>query len=104
MNKKAKIIVLTFLVILTVVLAFLSSDPIVSCKADVPAIYLEAVEGQVKGLYSDKMPLAPFLVTVDSFSDETAFYTIHYFPFGTVEMSYNEEEGYNIEKPLTRLS
>ena len=31
------------------------------------------------------------------------FYTIHYFPFGRVGMSYHLWDGYNMEKTLTRL-
>ena len=34
----------------------------------------------------------------------TVFYTTHYFPFGNVEMSFNETDGYNVEKALSRLS
>jgi len=33
----------------------------------------------------------------------TVYYTIRYFPFGTVGMSYSEEGLYNIEKSLTGL-
>ena len=45
---------------------------------------------------------APF-AALTGYEEETVFYTIYYFPFGTVEMSYRAGEGYNMEKPLTRL-
>ncbi len=104
MNKKAKIIIIAVILLSIAALGFISSNPVIYCDADIPDSYLEAVESQVKGLYSDKIPLVPLYVTVDSFSEGTVLYTIYYFPFGTVEMSYKEGDGYNIEKPLTRLS
>lgn len=104
MSKKVIIVTAVILLILTAAFGYLSSNPVISIRADIPDTYLEAVEDQVKGVYSDKIPLVPFLVTVDSFSEDLVFYKIHYFPFGTVEMSYREGYGYNIEKPLTRIS
>lgn len=64
---------------------------------------LEAVERQSKGVYSPKLPLILVRVSVTGYEEETVFYTIRYFPCGTVEMSYRAGDGYNIEKPLTRL-
>lgn len=104
MNKKAKVIIIAAILVLTAALSIISSNPVVHCETDIPDSYLEAVESQVRGVYSGKMPLVPLYVSVHSFSGEKVLYTIHYFPFGTVEMSYKEDEGYNIEKPLTRLS
>ncbi len=103
MNKKAKVILIAAILIFTAALSIISSNPVVYCDTDIPDSYLEAVESQVRGVYSKKMPLVPLYVSVHSFSGEKVLYTIHYFPFGTVEMSYQEGDGYNIEKPLTRL-
>ena len=92
--KKKAIIVIAFVAILIIGLYILASNPIISCKFDVPENYLEAIESQSKGTYSN----------VNSLEAETVYYTIHYFPFGSVGMSYTESDGYNIEKPLTGLS
>jgi len=98
-NKKiiATMIVLGLLI---VGIFMLASNPVISCKTEVSENYLEAVVSQAKGVYSDSLPLLPVYVTVDQFESEKVYYTIHYFPFGTVEMSYIETDGYNIEKPL----
>lgn len=103
MSKKAKAIIIALIILFVAALSIISSNPVVYCDTDIPDSYLEAVESQVKGLYSDRILLVPLYVTVESYSEETVLYTIHYFPFGTVEMSYKEGDGYNIEKPLTRL-
>ena len=77
--------------------------PAVICKVDVPDHYLEAIESQSKGIYSSKVPLPAVYISVDALVEERVYYTIHYFPFGTVGMSYAKNDGYNIEKPLTGL-
>ena len=48
--------------------------------------------------------MIPVYVRIDSYAEEKLYYTIYYFPFGTVGMSYVEGDGYNIEKSLSRLS
>ena len=98
---KKKIVVAVVIVTLIVGLGFLSSNPIISPKTDISESYMEAIKGQSKGVYSKILLLVPIYVSVDSFSDDKVFYTIHYFPFGTVGMSYIEGDGFNIEKPLT---
>ena len=102
--KKKAIIGIVIVAILIVGLSIFASNPIISCKVDVPENYLEAIESQIKGTYSNVLPLVPIYVTVNSLEAETVYYTIHYFPFGTVGMSYTETDGYNIEKPLSGLS
>lgn len=82
-------------------LCLMASRPMISHKKDVPVPYLDAIEHQAKGVYSTRLPLLPVYVSVERFSERTVFYTIHYFPFGSVGMSYTEDDGYNIEKPLT---
>lgn len=37
-------------------------------------------------------------ISIDRFSNEWVYYTIYYFPFGTVGMSYGPGEGYDEEK------
>ena len=99
---KKKIIIASVLVVLLIVsLGILASNPVVACKMDIPENYSEAIKSQSKGVYSKGIPLVPVYVSVDHFSANIAYYTIHYFPFGTVGMSYTEGDGYNIEKPLT---
>lgn len=82
-------------------LSILSSNPIISRKTDVLEHDLDATVSQAKGVYSSALPLVPVYVSIDDVSEKTIFYTISYFPFGTVGMSYTEGDGYNIEKPLT---
>ena len=84
-------------------LGILSKNPIVICDDDLSEEYMEAIESQAEGLYSRKLPLVPVCVNVTSFDDETVYYTIYYFPLGTVGMSYNKNDGYNMEKSLTRF-
>ena len=103
MKKKVSIGIVLILVLTIVIFAFYKS-PIVSCKIEVPDSYMEAVKEQAQGVYSSRLPLIPVYVRVDSYVEEKIFYTIYYFPFGTVGMSYIEGDGYNIEKSLSRLS
>ena len=42
----------------------------------------------------------PVFVSVKDFSRGKVNYTVYFFPFGTVGMSYTEQDGYNIEKTL----
>ena len=101
---KKTIIGIVIVALLIVGLSIFASNPIVFCKVDVPENYLEAIESQSKGTYSNVLPLVPIYVTVDGLEAEIVYYTIHYFPFGTVGMSYTETDGYNIDKPLSGLS
>ena len=88
-------------ILLVLGLSILASEPVVFCKTDLPEGYLSAIESQSAGLYSRNLPLVPVFVSVNAVSGKTVFYTIHFFPVGTVGMSYREDDGYNIEKPLT---
>ena len=99
--KKKAIISIAVVVLLIAGLNILAAHPIVSCKLDVPEDYMEAIESQSNGVYSAVLPLVPVYVSVDSFSTNRVCYTVYYFPFGAVGMSYTEGDGYNIEKPLT---
>ena len=92
------------IVVFIILLRIFSANLIISCDFDIPTNTYEAIEGQSKGVYSSKLPLVAVYVNVTDFSDEKAYYTIHYFPFGSVDMSYSESDGYNIEKQLTKLS
>lgn len=101
-----KFIKATILIVfaLIIVLKIFSSNLIISCDFDIPHSTYEAIERQAEGVYSSKLPLVAVYVNITDYSDEKAHYTIHYFPFGTVDMSYSERDGYNIEKFLTQLS
>lgn len=85
-------------------LGILSKNPIIICDDDLSEEYMEAIESQTEGLYSRKLPLVPVCVNVTSFDDEAVYYTIYYFPLGIVGMSYNKNDGYNMEKQLSNLS
>ena len=74
MKKKAMIAVV-FVGVLFAGLCFLSSNPIISCKIDIPESYSEAIEAQAKGVYSRRLPLIPVCATVDSFSGNEVHYT-----------------------------
>ena len=91
-------------VVFIIVLFVFSKNPIVSCNIEIPESYMEAVKEQAEGVYSSRLPLIPVYVRIDRYEEEKLYYTIYYFPLGTVGMSYIEGEGYNIEKQLSRLS
>ena len=91
-------------IVLIILLRIFSANLIISCDFDIPNTTYEAIESQSKGVYSNKLPLVAVYVNVTDYSKGIAYYTIHYFPFGTVDMSYSESDGYNIEKQLTKLS
>ena len=101
--KKTVILLILTAALLGVLLSVLSSQPILYGEAELPESYAEAIQDQAKGLYSKILPLVPALVKVERVTEETAYYTILYFPFGTVGMSYHPEDGYNIEKPLSGI-
>lgn len=89
--------------VLFFVLCAVAAGPIVLCEGELPAGYLETIKKQSKGFYSNRLPLIPVYVSVESVSHREVFYTVHYFPAGTLGMSYIEEDGFNIVKPLTGL-
>ena len=99
--KKKAIIAATVVAALVLVLSAFAAKPIISGKAELSEGYLSAIESQSKGVYASRLPLVPIYVSVESVADEKVLYTIYYFPFGTLGMSYSESDGYNIEKPLT---
>ena len=84
-------------------LRFVSSHPFVSLKCDVPEEAAAEICRQSLGVYSNRLPLLPVLISIESVSNEQVFYTIHYFPFGTVGMTYSAADGFNQVKPLTGL-
>jgi len=95
---------IVLIVMLIIVLFASSKSPIVSCDMEIPEAYMEAVKDQAEGVYSKRLPLVPIYVRIDRYEEEKLYYTIYYFPFGSVGMSYIEGDGYNMEKPLSRLS
>lgn len=96
--------ILIIAIALVIVLRIFSANLIISCDFDMPQMTYEAIESQAEGTYSDKLPLVAVYVNVTDYPQGKAYYTIHYFPFGSVDMSYSETDGYNIEKQLTKLS
>ena len=98
-----KISVLFICAVMVLGLYRLANDPVIVCKYDLPEEMMEAVESQAEGLYSKSLPLIPIYAEITQFENDTVYYTIYYFPFGTVGMSYKKYDGYNIEKSLTRF-
>ena len=90
-------------VFLMIVLFVFSRNPVVSSDIEIPVSYMEAVKEHAEGVYSNRLPLVPVYISIDEYSAGALYYTIYYFPFGTVGMSYIEGDGYNIEKPLTNM-
>ena len=81
-------------------LGIFSVTPIIIAGDNLPDGYSEAIRSQAGGVYSPRLPLVPVFVTISDFSEEIVYYTIHYFPFGTVGISYSVRDGYNMEKHL----
>ena len=92
------------IVVFIILLRIFSANLIISCDFDIPNTTYKAIESQAEGVYTSKLPLVAVYVNITDYSDEKAYYTIHYFPFGRICMSYSENDGYNIEKQLTKLS
>lgn len=100
---KKMIIILISIVILIFFIRIFTCGPIISCRIELPAGYIKVIESQSKGQYSDTLPLIPVYVSVDCFCDGRVYYTVHYFPLGSVGYSFMDSDGFNIEKPLTGL-
>lgn len=103
MKKKIGVGVIITVVFIIILFAF-SKNPIVSCNIEIPENYIEAVKEQAEGVYSSRLPLIPVYVRIDRYTEGKLYYTIYYFPLGSVGMSYVEGDGYNIEKSLSRIS
>ncbi len=102
-KKKSLVIVLSVIVLLIICLGIISSHPFLTKKCEVPEEYVTEIYAQSMGIYSNRIPLLPVCISIESYSGERIYYAIHYFPFGIVGMSYNPTDGFNQEKPLTRL-
>ena len=97
--RKRKIVTAVLGVILLLALYIVMQGPFL-LRPEVPEHYEKAILSQAEGPYSQRLPLMPVLVRTEAFSGDTVRYTICYFPFGCVGVSYNKYDGYNIEKPL----
>ena len=75
----------------------------VSRRCEVPEEYVAEIRAQSVGVYSKKVPLLPICISIEQFSAGRAYYTVHYFPFGTLGMSYSLTDGFCQENPLTGL-
>ena len=98
--KKVGITVMA-IAVFVLVLSISAAQPLLHCGIELPKGYPDAVRQQARGVYSAKVPLVPVYVDVERYAEGTVYYTIRYFPFGTVGMSYSAQDGYNMEKPLT---
>ena len=99
MKKKVVVLLIAFVMGLCV----LCHKPVIINGGKLSTEQMEIVESQAKGLYSSKLPLVPVVVSVEKADGAQVFYTIYYFPFGSVGMSYSVADGYNIEKELSRI-
>ena len=79
------------------------THPFVSRRCEVPEEYVAEIRAQSVGVYSKKVPLLPIYISIEQFSAGRAYYTVHYFPFGTLGMSYGLTDGFCQENPLTGL-
>lgn len=102
MRRKIGIIVILLVAIMGT-LILLNRHPIVSCDMDIPTTYMDAVKDQARGVYSQRLPLVPVYVRINQYEEGVLYYTIYYFPVGSVGMSYIGGDGYNIEKSLTNM-
>ena len=75
----------------------------ISSRCEVPEEYVAEIRAQSVGVYSKKVPLLPIYISIEQFSAGRAYYTVHYFPFGTLGMSYSLTDGFCQENPLTGL-
>ena len=91
------------LIVFVLSIAMLAHKPIIRGDVKLSADYYEAVESQAKGFYSYRLPLLAVYVSVERMEADKVFYTIYYAPFGTVDMSYSQEDGYNIEKEVSPI-
>ena len=98
-----KIIPVVWLIVVALILSVVFVGPNILCEPQIPENYLKTIKNQSRGFYSLMIPLVPVRVVVDSFSGVEVCYTIYYFPFGTVGMSYIEGDGFSIEKTLIGL-
>ena len=102
MRKKCCVIAVLVLLFVVGVLCTTIRFPFL-CGLELPVSDEEAIRSQAKGMYSKRLPLIPVLIRIADCSAESVYYTIYYFPFGSVGMSYHCRDGYNIEKPLLRM-
>ena len=101
--------------VLCAVLAALALNPPVVCpdeyKEDLTPEIHAAVQSVSRGLYSERLPLVPVFVSITEIKEceqqgqtqPTVRFNINYLYFGQVGMSLSWD-GYDIEKPLSRLS
>lgn len=101
-HKKA-MIALLIVALFGMILACISSHPFVSRRCEVPEEYVAEIRAQSVGVYSKKVPLLPIYISIEQFSAGRAYYTVHYFPFVTLGMSYSLTDGFCQENPLTGL-
>ena len=101
-HKKA-MITLLIVALFGMTLACISSHPFVSRRCEEPEEYVAEIRAQSVGVYSKKVPLLPIYIFIEQFSAGRAYYTVHYFPFGTLGMSYSLTDGFCQENPLTGL-
>lgn len=96
-------IALLIVALFGMILACISSHPFVSRRCEVPEEYVAEIRAQSVGVYSKKVPFFADLHFHRAVSAGRAYYTVHYFPFGTLGMSYSLTDGFCQENPLTGL-
>lgn len=102
LRKRMKKMIVLILAV-TVLLGMFAHHPVILRDPELSDAYQDAVQDQARGVYSKRLPLVPMLVIVENLREQTVRYTVYYFPFGSVGMSYHPANGYNIEKPLTGM-
>ena len=103
MKKKEFCAVIAAVLLLGLLVLCVFYDYPILLGQEIPEHYEKAILSQAEGPYSQRLPLMPVLVRVEALSNERVYYTVFYFPFGSVGMSYHICDGYNMEKPLSRI-
>ena len=97
---KRRVFLIALALVLVLLLSVTCVHPFVIGGTELSARHSEAVLAQARGFYSSILPLIPIFLIINDLTESEVRYTIYYFPFGTVGMSYLEGDGYSITKPL----
>ena len=99
--KHIKLFPVIFITLLVLWLGISLVHPLTISSVELPEQISRDIQTQAGGFHSASLPLIPLFVTINNYSENRVDYTIYYFPFGTVGMSFLKGEGYTVEKPLS---
>ena len=99
-NKIKRFIILFFVILLLIIVILKAFFPIAICKIDIPNDVSKKIEDHSQEVYSPTLPLLPVCVVIDSYENNKYYYSVYYFPFGSVRMSL-AEDGFYMEERLS---